>query len=127
MQEVPPIDELDEAEILDRLDVLHGARRRAEAEILQLAVQFAALHDEHTLDPARSELPGRERAVRFGGDGTPVVTEFCAAQLGARLQLTPWAARVLVADALDLQHRLPQLWRRVQALEVKDSYARFVA
>lgn len=127
MQEVPPIDELDEAEILDRLDVLHVTRRRADAEILLLATQFAVLHGEHTLDPARSELPGRERAVRFGADGTPLVTEFCAAQLGARLQLTPWAARGLIADALDLQHRLPQMWRRVQALEVKESYARHVA
>ena len=127
MQEVPQIDELDEAQILDRLDVLHESRRRAEVEILQLAAQFAVPHDEHTLDPASSELPGRERAVRFGGDGTPLVTEFCAAALGARLQLTPWAARVLIGDALDLQHRLPQLWRRVQALEVKESYARHVA
>ncbi|MCW2844002.1 MAG: hypothetical protein JWN22_1918 [Nocardioides sp.] len=127
MNEVPQIDELDEAEILDRLDDLHRTRRRAEVEVLRLAVRFAVLHDEHTLDPARSALPGRERAVRFGGEGTPLVTEFCAAELGARLQLTPWAARVLMADALDLNHRLPQLWRRVEALEVKESYARHVA
>ena len=32
-----------------------------------------------------------------------------------------------MADALDLVIRLPQLWRRVEALEVKASYARFVA
>ncbi len=32
-----------------------------------------------------------------------------------------------MADALDLAHRLPQLWERVQALEVKASYARLVA
>ena len=127
MQEVPPIEELDEAEVLDRLDVLHETRRRAEAEILQLAVQFAVLHDEHTLEPATSELPGRERAVRYGGDGTPLVTEFAAAEFGGRLQMTPWSARTLIGDALDLVHRLPQLWRRVQALEVKDSYAGFVA
>lgn len=127
MQEVPPIDELDEAEILDRLDVLHEARRSAEAEILQLGVQFAILHDERTLDPAQSELPGRERAVRFGGEGTPLVTEFCAAAFGARLQMTPWAARVLIGDSLDLAYRLPQLYRRVLALEVKESYARHVA
>lgn len=127
MQQDRPIDELDEAQVLDRLDVLHVAVRRSEAEVLQLAVQFAVLHDEHTLDPAQRELPGRERAVRFGGDGTPLVTEFCAAEFGARLQLTPWAARVLIGDALDLAHRLPQLGRRVQALEVKASYARHVA
>jgi hypothetical protein len=28
-----------------------------------------------------------------------------------------------MADALDLGIRLPQLWRRVEALEVKASYA----
>lgn len=32
-----------------------------------------------------------------------------------------------MADALDLAHRLPQTWARVQALEVKVSYARLVA
>ena len=32
-----------------------------------------------------------------------------------------------MADALDLMIRLPQLWRRVEGLEVKASYARFVA
>jgi hypothetical protein len=55
------------------------------------------------------------------------VTEFCAAHFGARLQRTPYAAQRLIGDALDLRHRLPQLWRRVQALEVKVSYARYVA
>ena len=32
-----------------------------------------------------------------------------------------------MADALDLAHRLPRLWERVQALEVKAFYARLVA
>ena len=89
MQEVPPIDELDEAEILDRLDTLHTTQRSAEVQILRLAAQFAVLHDEQTLVPGTSVLPGRERAARFGGAATPLVTEFCAAELGARLQLTP--------------------------------------
>ena len=39
----------------------------------------------------------------------------------------PTPARELMADALDLAHRLPRLWARVQALEVKVSYARLVA
>jgi hypothetical protein len=56
-----------------------------------------------------------------------MVTEFCSAGFGARLHLSPYATRQLIADALDLKHRLPQLWRRVQALEVKVSYARYVA
>jgi hypothetical protein len=127
MQVIDSIDELDEGAVLDRLDVLHATERRTQAEVLQLAVQFAVLHDEHTLDPNGRDLDGRERAVAYGGAGTPLVTEFCAAHFGARLQMTPYAARQLIADALDLRHRLPQLWRRVQALEVKVSYARHVA
>ncbi|MGI8521733.1 MAG: DUF222 domain-containing protein, partial [Nocardioides sp.] len=71
--------------------------------------------------------PGRERARRFGGDGTPEVTEFAAAELGARLGLSSYSARELIADALDLAHRLPMLWARVQALEVRAYLARFVA
>ena len=73
------------------------------------------------------DLDGRERAVAHGGDGTPLVTEFCAAHFGARLQLSAYSARSLIAEALDLRHRLPHLWRRVQALEVRVSYARCVA
>ena len=126
MQVIEHIDKLDEGEILDRLDVLHETERRTQAEVLRLAVQFAILHDEHTLDPNSRDLDGRERAVAYGGAGTPLVTEFCSAHFGARLQMTPYAARQLIADALDLRHRLP-LWRRVQALEVKVSYARYVA
>ena len=59
--------------------------------------------------------------------GTPDVAEFCCAELGARLGITSWSAFSLIADALDLVIRLPRLWRRVEALEVRASYARFVA
>lgn len=61
------------------------------------------------------------------GAGTPEVLEFAPAVLGARLQTSTGAVHSLMADALGIAHRLPSLWRRVQALEVKASYARFVA
>ena len=93
MQVMDQIEDLDECALLDRLDALHATEGRAQAEVLQLAVQFAILHDEHTLDPAFRDLDGRERAVAYGGAGTPLVTEFCAADFGARLQLSPSAAR----------------------------------
>lgn len=76
---------------------------------------------------ALGKLPGRERARRFGGVGTPEVAEFAAASLGARPGISSGSAHSLRADALDLMIRLPQLWRRVEALEVRASYARFVA
>jgi hypothetical protein len=59
--------------------------------------------------------PGTERAVRVGGPGTPEMAEFACAELGARLQLSPWSARRLIADALDARHRLPAIWTRVLA------------
>jgi hypothetical protein len=50
-----------------------------------------------------------ERLVLLGGEGTPEVAEFAAAELGAELQMSPWAAAQLIGDALDLRHRLPRL------------------
>ncbi|MEJ7706857.1 MAG: DUF222 domain-containing protein [Nocardioidaceae bacterium] len=59
--------------------------------------------------------------------GTPEIAEFAAAELGAVLRMSPFAAAGLVADALDLRHRLPRLWARVQAGDVKPWIARRVA
>ena len=52
--------------------------------------------------------------------------EFAAAELGVRIGRSTYAAAALMADALDLHHRHRQLWGRVEAGEVKASYARFV-
>ncbi len=49
------------------------------------------------------------------------------AVLAARMGLSAWAGTRLVADVLDLQHRLPAHWARVQALEVSEGHARHVA
>jgi hypothetical protein len=116
-------DVMSRTELLDHLDVLHATQRRAEVEILRAAAQHAVLHNPETLDPAVTKLHGRERAKRFGGHGTPHVAEFAAAEFGARLGMSTYSARELIGDALDLMHRFPELWGRVQALEVKASYA----
>ena len=115
------------AELLDHADVLARTQRRCEAEILLVARQHAVINNADTVDPLQAKIPGGERARRFGGEGTPLVAEFSPATLAARLGLSTYAGRELMADALDLAHRLPQLWERVQALEVKASYARLVA
>jgi hypothetical protein len=121
------LDELAEAELLDHADEVSRMQRECEAQVLRIAVQHAILNNPETLDPDVTRLPGRERARRFGGIGTPEVAEFAAAALGARLGISTGSAHSLMSDALDLVIRLPQLWRRVEALEVKVSYARFVA
>jgi hypothetical protein len=115
------------SELLDHVDELGLTQRRAEVAILKAAAQHAILHNPETLDPEISKLNGHERVKRFGSHGTPLVAEFAAASLGARLGLSSYGGRVLIGDALDLLIRFPELWRRVQALEVRASYARHVA
>ena len=85
--------------------------------ILQAAVHWADLHA--TVDETQVALPGCEQLVLLGGAGTPEVAEFAPAELGAVLAISPFAASRLVADALDLRHRLPRLWARMLAGEVK--------
>lgn len=121
------IEDLASGELLDHVESLARTQREAEVGLLRAAYQHAVVHDVETVDPEASRLPGREQARRYGGEGTPWVAEFAAAELGARAGLSPHGGRALMADALDLHHRMPQLWARVQALEVRASYARMVA
>lgn len=118
---------LTEDQLLAHAETVARAQREAEAETLRIAVQHAILNNADRLDRDEARRPGREQAKRLGGAGTPEVLEFAPAVLGARLQMSTGAAHSLMADALDIAHRLPRLWRRVEALQVKASYARFVA
>jgi hypothetical protein len=120
------LEEMGEEQVLAFADERATTVREAETDLLRAAYQWAVLHDPDRLDPAEVGLPGRERARRLGGAGVPEVSEFAAAQFGARIGRSPYAAAQLIADAQDLQHRHPQLWGRVQAGEVRASYARYV-
>jgi hypothetical protein len=98
--------------------------RTAQVDQLVGAYKWAVIQSPDRL--TGTERPGADKARLYGGDGTPEVTEFAAAALGARMGITTFAAAQLMADALDLHHRAPQLWARVQAREVRASYARYV-
>jgi hypothetical protein len=121
------LEAMGEDDLLARATECAEAIRDAEAELLRVAYQWAVTHDPHRLDPRAVGRPGREKARMFGGDGTPEVAEFAAAELGARIGRSTHAGSTLMADALDLHHRHPLLWERVEAGEVRASYARFVA
>ncbi len=68
-----------------------------------------------------------ERPRRFGGDGTPEAGEFAAAELGVLMGRSHVAAANLMADALDIRHRLPLLWAAVLDGSVRVWQARHVA
>ena len=112
---------------LDAVSRLHAVRADADAGLFELAAVFADQHAGASLPADGAALPGLERSVRVGGAGTPEVAEFAFAELGARMQMSPFSARRLVADALDVRHRLPLIWARVLRREARVSNARLVA
>ena len=122
-----PVDDYDAEEILDVVESLHQTRVENECRVLELAVQFAIVHNGDTLLPDEQRLPGRQRPVRLGGQGTPTVAEFAPAMLGARMQLSSFAAKMLIADGLDTRFRLPQMWGQVRAHTARASLVRQVA
>ncbi len=95
----------------------------AYAEVEQLrqvhawAVAHPALGDDSVL--STDEHPG--------GAGTPGVAAFTAEPLATALRLSPSSAQRLLADTLDLAHRLPRLWEQTQALLVPVWKARRIA
>lgn len=99
---------------------------RAEAELLALAAVWADLHPV-VAGAAGLPVEGMERLVPLAGDGTPEVAEFAPAELGAALGVSTRAAGMLVGDALELRHRLPRLWARVQGGDLPAWRARKIA
>jgi hypothetical protein len=103
----------------------HAELLAAECRMLQLACAWA---DIHYLDSSSDEYqPLIQRACAWGGEGTPEVSEHCAAELGALQGTGIMAARALIADALDLRYRLPRLWNRVLTGGVRAWQARKIA
>jgi hypothetical protein len=125
------VEDLTEAEVLDAAGACARLARAAEARLLVMAYQWAVLHHPDRLTAARSAggsgKVGREGPRQYGGAGTDPVREFAAAELGARIGVSTYTAVRLIADAQDLHDRLPLLYARVLAGEVRVSYARFVA
>ncbi|MGA9345165.1 MAG: hypothetical protein WBV37_08720, partial [Nocardioidaceae bacterium] len=112
------LDALDETGTLSYVEHARADAEQAEVRLLHAAAHWADLHSE-LARPTSPLLPGSEQLVQFGGDGTPAVAEFAPAELGVVLAASSSAAERLVGDALDLRHRLPRLWARIVAGEVK--------
>ena len=95
------------------------ARRLAEVQELRLVVQWAVLHD-HPRDE-------RDPMLTPGGDGTPSIREHAIPELAMARETHPATTRALIADGLDLIHRLPLTWAVVEAGECEPWVARRVA
>ena len=101
-----------------------AAADAAEADLLRAACSWADLH------PAESITD----AVRFGdtpvpvaGPGAPLVAEFCVAEFAAAVGLPTETGKAYLGEALELRHRLPKTWARVQAGDLPAWRARRIA
>jgi hypothetical protein len=113
------LDELDAVQTLARAEECLRARRAGEVEEMRTAAHWAALHGE--------PIGRRDPMTQPGGDGTPALREHAIAELAMARQTHPATTRALIADTLDLQHRLPRTWAQVTALACEPWVARKVA
>jgi hypothetical protein len=81
---------LDGAGTLAAAEANEHALIAAEIRRLQLAAHWADLHAGDAV--TECGLPGSERPVRLGGDGTPTVADFAPAELGCVLRISDEAA-----------------------------------
>ena len=112
-------DELTPAGLLGAATAALVARRLAEVAELEVAIQWAVLHGH----PAQE----RDSMVTPGGDGTPQVQDYAIPELAMARETHPVTTRALIADGLDLIHRLPATWAIVRAGECEPWVARKVA
>jgi hypothetical protein len=117
----------DPATTLSLVSAAHRLVRQQECKLLELAAHWADLHHPDSQAPAEKTLPGAEQGRQLGSDGTPEVLEFCVAEFGTSIETSYGSARALMADALDLRHRLPELWQLIMAGSVQAWKARKVA
>ncbi|MBD8868177.1 HNH endonuclease signature motif containing protein [Nocardioides donggukensis] len=102
---------------------------RAEAGLLVQACRWADLHPPEGIAPAATmscRLFG-DTGLPVAGVGAPEVAEFCVAEFASAVGLGTEAGKALIGEALELRHRLPNLWGRVQAEDLPAWKARRVA
>jgi hypothetical protein len=104
--------DLDGRSAADALARARDALVASEVAQVELVAHWVDLHCGEA-GPSRDVLPGTERSVGLGADGTPRVREFAAVELGVLLDVTTTAAQGLMRDVLDLRHRHPLLWAAV--------------
>ena len=117
--------ELDAAGTLAAAEANEHTLITAETRRLQIAAHWADLHPGEAVPVSR--LPGTEHPVRLGGEATPTIGDFAAAELGCALRISDGSAARLIADALDWRHRLRLIWAAALAGQVPAYQARHIA
>jgi uncharacterized protein YjbI with pentapeptide repeats len=120
---------LDAATVLAAARAAKAAEHRAAADVLEQVIEWARLHEVTEVDQAATWWAGRgqDTGIPLAGEGAPLVSEFAVAELATALGLSAGSGRNLVAQALELAHRLPRLWARVRSGTLAPWRARRIA
>jgi len=120
---------LDAAAVLAEARAARRDANAAEARVLAKAVEWAHLHVVDDLDEAATWWAGRglDTGIPIAGEGCPLISEFAIPELATTLGLSQESGRRFVAVALELAHRLPRLWLRVQEGSLAPWRARRIA
>jgi hypothetical protein len=124
------VDDLDADWLLDFAHEAEAEVRKAERRRLRVVLRWCDLNpaadDAHRLSWGEQERVW-DCDAWIGGEGVPAVAEFSAEKLAAVMRMSPAATTALMAEALELRHRLPKIHARVESLDVALWRARRVA
>ena len=123
------LDDLDNPALLAASSEATRARRLAEVLELRVLSQWAAAHSEDPTEGPDGDFQRRRGNVLrpVGGEGTPEVQDFCLGEFALSRGTGVTATINALADVLDLQHRLPNLWSVVRSGDAEAWIARRVA
>ena len=84
------------------------------AQVRQVRVIDALCQAYSVLDAVGPVLPGQERLVPAGADGTLLVAEHLATELAPKMRVSIPTAGSFIAETMDIVYRHPRLWQAVQ-------------
>ena len=126
------VSNLDAEWLLDFAADAEVRERQAGRAKLRAAARWCVLHpatpESGFVTWSDTGLPGLSPEEEgLGGEGTPLVAAFTPEPFAAALGVSTLTGLQLLADALDLRHRLPRIWMAVEALAVAPWKARKIA
>lgn len=99
----------------------HAAQVRQVELIERLCRAFSAV------DASGPVIPGQERRLPTGADGTPLVAEHLVTELAPQLRMSIESAWGLVSESMNLVHRHPLLWAATREGRLRVWQARTIA
>lgn len=99
----------------------------AEVKLLIAALDWAIMHPAESVeDCATIYVRGVDTAIPVAGPGAPLVAEFAIPEFAAAVGLSTEAGKGFIGDAVELRYRLPRVFERVTAGDLKVWRARRV-